>query len=225
MVSRACFLIPCYVDELWPRAARAAVELAEAVDIEVSVSDAVCCGQALANAGEAGSDAMRGRVLEAASGFDELVVLSASCGGFLREAGRAHGVRVREWCDWFADYAPDQFPKRVDRRVALHSSCSALRSTESDWAARDLLSRVDGLVVTEPSEHDECCGFGGSFSTEFAELSIRMGSDKLAALHASNERGIDGVVSADCSCLLHLKALEKNALPCFHVAELLREAA
>lgn len=221
-LPRVCFFIPCYVDELWPRAGRAAVELAEAVGFRVDLADSVCCGQALANAGEAATAEQMRRRATSTAASSELVVLSASCAGFL--AGRGAN-KAREWCEWFADYAPDRFPKRVERRVALHSSCSAIRSTRSDWAARDLLARVDGLRVSEPQEREECCGFGGSFSTEFAELSVRMGSDKVEALRASNEGGIDAVVSADCSCLLHLRALEKDALACYHVAEILREAA
>lgn len=224
------FFIPCYVDELWPEAARAAVELAEAVGFRVTIADAVCCGQALDNSGEASEgDRIRSRLMADSSiaGADELVVLSASCAGHLigsRSAGAAE-PRVREWCDWFVDYAPDEFPTVVERRVALHSSCSALRTTRSAGAARDLLARVRGLHVAEPASAEECCGFGGSFSTEFAELSIKMGLDKVAALRASDTREPDAIVSADCSCLLHLRALRSHELACFHVAEILRQAA
>ncbi|MCB9880509.1 MAG: (Fe-S)-binding protein [Planctomycetes bacterium] len=237
MASRIRFFIPCYVDELWPQAARAAVELAEAVGFRVQLVDAVCCGQALSNAGAASGRLEA--VFEAAAGGDdsEIIVLSASCTGHL-DSVRAPEARpaVVEWCEWFARHAPDRFPNRVERCVALHGSCSALRSdgrssevrsSRGVAAMRDLLSRVDGLVVADPAFASECCGFGGSFATTFPELSVRMGKDKLASLRdAGSDRGrVDGIVSSDCSCLLHLRAIEGAGLPFYHVAEILRSAA
>lgn len=217
--------VPCFVDELWPQAARAAVELAEAVGFSVQLVDAVCCGQALANSG-ADSTKVEARFASAASGADEVVVLSASCAGHLQtmSGGHARVPPVVEWCDWFVRYAPDRFPQRLERRVVLHGSCSALRSTRNVETIRDLLSRVDGLEVFDPADASECCGFGGTFSTEFPEMSVRMGRDKWNSLASAHPNGVEGVVSSDCSCLLHLRAIGKGALPCYHIAELLRSA-
>ncbi|MCA8972356.1 MAG: (Fe-S)-binding protein [Planctomycetes bacterium] len=233
MASSVRFFIPCYVDELWPQAGRAAVELAEAVGFRVRVVDAVCCGQSLSNAGAA-SGRLEARFEAAVGGDDsEIVVLSASCAGHL-DSVRPPQARpaVVEWCEWFARHAPDRFPKRVDRCIALHGSCSALRPSRGQpsrgvAAMRDLLSRVDGLVVADPEFASECCGFGGSFATTFPELSVRMGKDKLASLRdAGRDQGpVDGIVSSDCSCLLHLRAIEGVGLPFYHVAEILRSAA
>lgn len=218
--------IPCYVDELWPSAAIAAVELSEAVGYRVSIEDAACCGQALDNAGESAAGARVRATLMQGNRDDEIVVLSASCAGHLQatRSAAASEPRVREWCEWFTQHAPDEFPRSVDRRVALHSSCSSLRATRTDWAARDLLGRVRGLTVAQPESHDECCGFGGSFASEFAELSVRMGADKVRACLEADARGVDAIVSVDCSCLLHLKAMRSHDVECLHVAEILRDA-
>jgi L-lactate dehydrogenase complex protein LldE len=88
---------------------------------------------------------------------------------------------------------------------------------------RDLLHRVPELVVCDPAQMEECCGFGGSFATTFAALSVRMGADKVAALRQAGG-GVDAVVSADCSCMLHLQGLAPPGLSFHHVAEILREA-
>lgn len=221
--------MPCFVDELWPSAGIAAVELIEAVGFEVRLVDAVCCGQPLANAGEA-REAERVRAFwqkqrSLAGEAGEVVVLSASCTGHLRQtaAEAASRAGIREFCEWFLEHAPARYPRRVERSVALHSSCSAIREVRSDRAARALLDRVPGLVVHEPEHYEECCGFGGSFSAAFAELSYRMGADKVAALARADEN-VDTIVSADCSCLLHLRGIADPKLRFRHVAEILREA-
>ena len=253
------FFVPCFVDQLWPQAARAAVELMEALGFELGIADAVCCGQALSNAGEsAGAQHLRKLWARRHRPFSEIVVLSASCAGHLlstscagQQVERAPDLpgrpRILEWCEWFAEHAPARFPRPVQQSLALHRSCSSLRPGTSDAAAQDLLGRVDGLRVYQPEHSDECCGFGGSFATEFADLSVRMGRDKIQALEAclsspassvsskqaspelaggrcEGRAALDGIVSVDCSCLLHLRGIAQNALPCFHVAEVLREA-
>jgi L-lactate dehydrogenase complex protein LldE len=215
--------VPCYVDQLWPRAGQAAALLLEAAGVAVEVADAVCCGQVFSNAGDGPAADRVGTAWEQAyAAFAEVVVLSASCAGhLLARPGRAG--RVREFCEFYAERAPARFPRPSRRVLALHTSCSALRETRSAWAAKDLLRRVDGLAVVEPRMADECCGFGGSFAASFASLSVRMGRDKVNDLLAAAP-AVDGVVSADCSCMLHLRGLAPEAVPFWHVAEVLLEA-
>ena len=226
------FFAPCYVDELWPSAGRAALELIEALGVPVEIADPVCCGQAMSNAGDsAGADAVLGAWLSGHRGFDTVVVLSASCAGFLQRALDTHDTldthdgpvpRVYEFCDWFLEHAPNPWPGRFERRLALHASCSSLRETGTAAATREVLERIDGLELVDALQPEECCGFGGSFSTSFAELSVRMGCDKVDHLLANG--GVDGVVSADCSCMLHLQSVAPESLRFFHVAEVLQHS-
>jgi L-lactate dehydrogenase complex protein LldE len=224
--------VPCFVDELWPRAARAAVEVMEALGYEPGIGKAACCGQVLANAGDRpGAEAVRAVWASDHRRFETVLVLSASCCGHLRtgapdrvpvgQTPADEAPRVREFCEWLVECAPAEFPARVDRRLALHPSCSALRETGTAEATREVLRRIPGLEIVDPSRPDECCGFGGTFATEFSELSVEMGASKVRDLLTN---GVDGVVSADCSCLLHLAALAPQHVPFFHVAELCREA-
>ncbi len=220
MSSTVALFVPCYVNELWPQAGRAAVELIEAAGHRVSITDAVCCGQVLANSGEAADATRVYDVWDSAhQAAHEVVVLSASCTGHLLQ----QGAQVREFCEWFVAQAPREFATPVPRMVALHTSCSALRETKTAWAEQELLRRVPQLAVHTPKQADECCGFGGSFSTGFADLSVKMGQDKIANLEQSAQR-IDAIVSADCSCLLHLRGVAREDLEFFHIAEILRMA-
>ncbi|MFQ5504795.1 MAG: (Fe-S)-binding protein [Planctomycetota bacterium] len=220
MAGTVGLFVPCYIDQLWPRAARAAVELVEALGFEIRIANAICCGQMFANDGnEFEAARVFGFWSREHAGFDHVVVLSASCAGFLR----AKGARVLEFCEWIVTEAPERFPRPVRRVLALHSSCSALRGTRSAWAARALLTRVAGLELSEPEHASECCGFGGTFATSFSEVSIEMGRDKIRGFFGG-DRPVEGVVSADCSCLLHLKGLAPEEKKFFHVSEVLLEA-
>ncbi|MEZ5989544.1 MAG: glycosyltransferase [Planctomycetota bacterium] len=235
-MSRLALFAPCFVDQLWPEAGVAAVRLLEALGHEVALGEAACCGQVLGNAGDRReADRLRRLWAGAHAAFDEVVVLGASCLGDLRAGLGGGGPRLSEFCEWMLEHGPARFPKPLRERVAVHQSCSSLHETRTAAHLRALLGRVDGLEPHYPARVDECCGFGGSFASTFAELSVRMGRDKLADLGVVPGPDTDAgsaatapparVVSADCSCLLHLRGLAPAGARFVHVAELLAEAA
>ena len=108
----------------------------------------------------------------------------------------------------------EEFPwAHFPHTVALHVSCSAIRGLgeqamserpHDPWFSkpRSLLEKVDGLTIADFDRHDECCGFGGTFSVTEEAVSAAMGNDKLGYMAASGARYI---VSADMSCLMHLQ--------------------
>jgi L-lactate dehydrogenase complex protein LldE len=224
-MSDVGLFVPCYMDELWPQAAIAAVHVLEALGHRPIVRDPVCCGQVLSNSGdEEGARELTRLWADGHAGLDVVLVLSASCGGFLQH--EAPDVPVREFCDWLEEHGPERYPSRVEGRFAYHASCASQRETGTAESTGSLLGRIEGLELLRPEPRDECCGFGGSFATKFPELSVRMGRDRLDCLmHQDAPAGrVDGVVSADVSCLLHLRGLAPEGLRMLHVAELLEEA-
>ena len=221
-MGRVAIFAPCFVDQLWPQAGQAAVRLIEALGHEVELADAVCCGQVFGNSGdEKQAEELSRRWLRSHRTFDRVLVLGASCTGYIR--ARADRPGIEDFCEWMLREGPARFPRSVARRVAVHHSCASQRETHSAGALRELLRRVPDLEVQEPTRVDECCGFGGSFSAGFPELSVRMGQDKLAELQAAGP--VEAVVSADCSCLLHLRGVHRGDLRFEHIAELLWEAS
>jgi L-lactate dehydrogenase complex protein LldE len=68
---------------------------------------------------------------------------------------------------------------------------------------------------------EECCGFGGTFSVKFAELSGAMARTKIESIQRT---GADAVVSIDSSCLMQIEgAIRRDGLPirALHLAEVL----
>ncbi len=244
---RAALFAPCFVDQLAPGVAIAAVRLLERLGVEVALPEgAACCGQPPANAGDArAGDAALRRFGETFAPYTHTIVLSGSCTTHVRQhasatgpAGATVAARSFEFCEFLHDVLGLDRVRALGaadtRRVAVHIGCHALRglqlATPSERVlppvnkVRAILESVHGLSFAPLQRPDECCGFGGSFSVGEPAVSARMGRDRLADLRAG---GADSVVSTDVSCMLHLSGIERDAggtLPMVHVAQLLADA-
>ena len=86
-------------------------------------------------------------------------------------------------------------------RVAWHDACHALRDLGIKSEPRRLLSHVRGVELVELANAEACCGFGGTFSVKYPEVSTAIVDHKVDAIE---EAGIDVVVSADASCLMQI---------------------
>jgi len=63
------------------------------------------------------------------------------------------------------------------------------------------LRQLENVELIELSRERECCGFGGTFSVRFPEISAAMVTDKAADVVAT---GATEVLSVDCGCLLNI---------------------
>ncbi len=143
---------------------------------------------------------------------------------------------MRELCEFLVDVlGMERAPGRFARRVGLHPSCHGLRelglgpssemAAERRDPARTLLASLDGIELVAPDRADECCGFGGSFAVAEAQVSCRMGSDRVRAHRSA---GAEVITATDVSCLAHLEGVarrEREPVRALHVAEILAEAA
>ena len=240
--------VPCYVDQLAPEVGLATVDVLERVGCRVHYDPGqTCCGQPFVTAG-AWKEAERlgAGHLARFAGAEAVVCPSASCVATVRcryqKLGLLDSPAARELCA--RTYELTEFLVRVLRtpdvgarfphRVALLQSCHGLRDLglgrpseepASPEPARgpteQVLDAVEGLELVRPEPADECCGFGGLFSVQLPELSVRIGRARLDALART---GADYAASTDASCLLHLEGIRRRAgsgpRP-IHVAEIL----
>ena len=88
---------------------------------------------------------------------------------------------------------------------------------------RQLLSSTKGIQLQEMAESDRCCGFAGSYSIKFPELSGPMLDRKIANITATDAE----VVAVDCpGCLMQIAGgLDKQnpGIKVMHTAEILLE--
>jgi L-lactate dehydrogenase complex protein LldE len=87
---------------------------------------------------------------------------------------------------------------------------------------RALLAKVPGLTLKEMAESETCCGFGGTFSIKFGEISARMADNKCQWIA---ESGADAVVLGDLGCMLNIEGRLRRRgdtkTKVLHVAEVL----
>ena len=115
------------------------------------------------------------------------------------------------------------WPGTLKKRIAFHHACHT-RGTKTGDAAMQLLDSIEGIERSEFGQGEQCCGFGGTFSITFPHISGQMGRVKLDHVLATSP---DLLVSADMSCLMHLKGLANTSgrkVSVRHVAQVLRDS-
>jgi L-lactate dehydrogenase complex protein LldE len=106
-------------------------------------------------------------------------------------------------------------------KVTYHDSCHLLRELRIHNEPRKLIKAVKGTEFFEMKLHNSCCGFGGTFSIKFPEVSVSILDEKIESIV---ESGADTLVSTDMGCLMHIGGvLSRRNIPIkvMHIAELL----
>jgi len=246
---RVALFATCLGDQFYAEACADAVRLLRHLGVTVEVPrGGTCCGQPAYNAGRrAEATRMMRHTLDALEGTENVILPSGSCAGMIHafypglaapprsrgarapvaDAGlldraRALAARTHELSQFLVDVlGVDSLGEGLKgRRVAYHHSCHALRELGVREAPVALL-RGAGAEVLPWSTDEECCGFGGLFSSKLPELSAGMADRKLDTLPA-----VDVVTSTDGGCLLQLsgRAARRGVGPPFrHLASLLWE--
>lgn len=235
--------IPCYVNQFYPSAAIATLQLLQKLGVEVVYPPKqTCCGQPMANSGfEHLTQGCSDIFIENFSGFDYIVSPSASCVLHIKDhlhsedkEGQAQSIRTKvyELVEFLTDVLQvEKLEARFPHRVGIHQSCHGLRglhlSQMSELVApqfskpQHLLNMVQGLELIALDRRDDCCGFGGVFCVAEEAVSVKMGKDRVAD-HLRN--GAEYITSADLSCLMHLEGIlhrNKSAVKVVHIAEIL----
>ena len=231
-------LVTCLVDLMRPNVGFAAVNLLQDAGCTVTVPRAQsCCGQPAYNNGDESSALALGRqVIEVFESFDYVVVPSGSCGGMLREhyprlfaadlewVNRAHALaqKTYELTEFLVDVIDYKGGNsHYSGLCTYHDSCAGLRELGVRVQPRQLLAGVGDLELIEMNETDTCCGFGGTFSVKYPEISGRLAANKVAN---ADRTDADTLLGGDLGCLLNLAGRmrrEGRSLKVFHVAEVL----
>ncbi len=233
---RVGLFVTCLVDMFRPSVGFAAASLIEAAGCDVVVPERqTCCGQPAYNSGDRATAAkLAEQTIEAFDGCDFIVAPSGSCAGMLKKhypellAGTASGKaenfagRVHELVSFLADErAMTTAPGKFQGRVTYHDSCSGLRELKIKDQPRRLLTSIKGLELIEMPDCETCCGFGGTFSVKFPDISNAMVEKKTA-----NVTGVepDLLLAGDLGCLMNMAGKLRRQgrnIACRHVAEVL----
>jgi L-lactate dehydrogenase complex protein LldE len=230
--------VTCLVDLFRPSIGFAAIKLLEAGGARVEVPLAqTCCGQPAYNSGDrADAMAIARQVVDAFERFDYVVAPSGSCAGMLRlhypellaadpdYAARAEALAAK--CFELTSFLVNvlrvtKVDASFEGAVTYHDSCSSLRELGVASAPRMLLASVAGLSLVELADREMCCGFGGTFSVKYPDISGAILEQKLRSILATGARC---VLAADLGCLMQIAgglARERAGVEVRHVAEVL----
>lgn len=234
--TRVILYPTCLVDAFFPGVGEATVHLIESIGTEVHFPEGIsCCGLAHFNNGFSEESRKMLRVqLASLSGDVPIIVPSGSCGWMLKcvlptlftEDPWLRGLaveiasRVVELSQFLVRHVGYETRHRLPGRVVYHDSCHLLRGMGEREAPRNLLDSVCEHRV-EMTGADRCCGFGGSFSIKFPEVSCAMLDEKIKA---AEECGADWMVAADAGCMLQIGgglARRKSKIFLLHLAQAL----
>ena len=238
MKGRVSLFVTCIVDQVFPQVGIAMTEVLERLGYAVDFPTAqTCCGQPAFNSGYPEEAAKVARhFLRVFGDAENIVVPSGSCTSMIThhyediftadtkrlDAARKLAPRVWEFSRFLTEAAQvEDVGARFDGVVTYHDSCHALRELRIKDGPRRLLSKVRGLTLREMETAEECCGFGGTFSVKFPEVSGGMARTKIESIVKT---GADTVVSIDSSCLMQLQGVmqrEGLSIRTLHLAEIL----
>ena len=216
---RVALFVTCLVDAIRPEIGFSVVKLLEAAGCEVVVPETqTCCGQPAYNSGDsATARALAEKVLREFDGFDYVVIPSGSCGGQIKlqyiELFRDHpdlksraerlAARIHEVTDFLVNVLRvSSIPSQFSGHVTYHDSCAGLRELGVKTQPRALLAMLPGVRVSELSGCEQCCGFGGTFSIKFGDISGAIVDEKCRNVRAT---GADAVVLGDLGCILNIE--------------------
>jgi L-lactate dehydrogenase complex protein LldE len=239
---KVSLFVTCIVDQMFPQVGVAAVEVLSRLGVEVTFSqEQTCCGQPAFNTGyrrEAREVALPmidlfERELKEA---DYIVAPSGSCVTMIKKfylelfesdkgtLTRINAVapRVFEFSDFLANVlGASDVGASYRGKVTYHDCCHLLRELHIAKEPRTLIGQVRNAELVEMDRADACCGFGGTFSVKFPEISTAIDEEKVASIARS---GADTLVACDSSCLMQIAGLASRngvGVRCMHLAELL----
>jgi L-lactate dehydrogenase complex protein LldE len=240
---RVALFVSCLVDQMWPSAGVATVEVLRRAGCEVDFDPRqTCCGQPAFNTGyldEARRVARQFLDVMGESDAEAIIVPSGSCGAMVHRLGdlfetgvdadraREVAAKTHEFAGFLINVLGVQsVGGHFAGRVTWHDACHGLRDLGLRDEPRQLIRSVRGIELVELPREEACCGFGGSFAVRHPELSVAMLDRRLEGL---DELGVDALVSGDVGCLMQIEGrlqrlAESRSVPpvrSLHLAELL----
>ncbi len=233
----------CLVDFVYPEQALALVRFLKDHNVQLEYPmEQTCCGLPAMMMGEnetARDVAVQNLKAIDPANYDYILTLCASCGSHLKEnypkllgEEKGLGVKVEQLKAKLIDFSsfminvlkvkPEMF-RKSGKKVAYHAPCHLCRGLGVTREPRELIM-VAGMEYCTATDEDVCCGFGGSFSVDFPEISAELLKRKLANAEATGAE----VLVTDCpGCVLQLRGgMDQKSgrkMEVKHIAEIIGE--
>jgi len=238
MMPKVTLFIQCIVDSVFPKVGQSMVRVLDRLGVSMDYpEDQTCCGQPAFNSGYRGeARAAAKRFIEIFEDAEAIVCPSGSCVDMVRNhysdlfendskwLARAEHVagKTFEFSEFLVDVLKvEDVGASFAERVTYHDSCHLMRGIGVSRQPRVLISNVKKIDFVEMHDADRCCGFGGTFSFKYPDISTVMLEEKVRNIEAS---GAGVVVGCDMGCLMNIQGMlnRKNInINTMHIVELL----
>jgi len=239
-VNKITLFVQCLVDGLYPEVGEAMLTIFERLGIQVDCPGGqTCCGQPAFNAGhwKAARVAAK-RFIEIFEDAEWIVCPSGSCVNMVKnhykdlfeddaawaERSKQVGLRTFELSQFLVDILGiENTDTSYHGKITYHDSCHLLRGLGVKEQPRRLLRHLKQAQFVEMKDSDRCCGFGGTFSVKYPDISTAMVDEKIRNIIAS---GADTVTGCDISCLMNIQGrLSRmgSQIKVRHIAQLLAD--
>ena len=242
MSDKVSLFATCVLNNFYPEVAISAARVLNRLGVEVTVETSqTCCGQPFFNSGHwSDSSKLVGKFVADYSGCaTDIVLPSGSCTSMIRnhymevcdqnDVGYVEDISTRtfEFTEYITqklgicDLSPFQSESAEIINVTYHESCHLNREL---WISKEhiaLLGSLKNIILVNMDQSEVCCGFGGTFSTKYPEISTAMAEEKIANVKQS---GAEVVTASDMSCLMHMGGLmaRKNLdIKSLHIAQII----
>lgn len=236
---KVSLFVTCLVDQMWSSVGTSCVDVLRRVGCEVEFDDRqTCCGQPAFNTGyrdEARRVARAFIEVFEESDADAIVSPSGSCTAMVHhfpelfgddsqwlERARAIKARTHEFSSFLIRVLKiEDVGASWDGKLTWHDACHGLRDLSIKNEPRTLIRNVRGAEFVEIENAESCCGFGGTFSVKYPEISVAILDQKIEAIERA---GVQAVVAGDASCLMQIGgrlSRKKSPVRVMHLAELL----
>lgn len=236
---KVSLFITCLIDQFCPSVGVAAVKVLEKAGCEVIFDERqTCCGQPAFNTGyrsEARKFAERFIEIFESSDAEFIVSPSGSCTAMVKhfyelfpedEMWRKRAEKIAAKTYEFSSFLVnvlkiENVEAKFSGKLTWHDACHGLRDLKIKNEPRKLLKNVEGAEFVEMPNADACCGFGGTFSVKYPEISVAILDNKIEAIEKSN---VEAVVSCDASCLMQIGgrlSRKGSKIKAVHIAEIL----
>lgn len=216
-LMKVSLFIPCLVDQFFPRVGVNLAKILRKVGATVEYrAEQTCCGQPAFNSGyHEEAVELAERFLQIFRGADYIVSPSGSCTSMVKifypEIVEDHSLsetlhevtsKTYEFSDFLVNVlGVKDLGARFPHKVTYHDACHLLRELKVKEPPRELIRHVRDIEFVEMEDSEDCCGFGGTFSVKYPEISTAMAEDKAAAIAQS---GAEYVIANDSSCLMQI---------------------
>jgi iron-sulfur cluster protein len=232
----------CAIDFIYPEQGKALLNILKGHDVQVELPmDQTCCGLPALMASEeetAKEVAMQNLKAMDSDKYDYIITLCASCGSHLKhnylkifKNDPDAPDNLKRFADKIIDFssfmtnvlkAASNEYKKTREKVAYHSPCHLCRGLGVTDEPRKLIEKA-GYEYVPSKDEDVCCGFGGSYSVDFPEISSEILKKKLDNVEKTDAR----ILVTDCpGCVLQLRGgMDKRCrkIQVKHIAEIISE--